>query len=221
MTEQVEKTEFQEWIERRVESVRQKYTTYQCLIENGFSDVLGDEASAVQISCPLPEHGPDRRPSARYYPSGGRRDYDHVHCFKCKASLDAINLYSRLKGQKFMDALSALERRFGIKLPRKPEPLPIAAPINKDANFVSEKWSDIPAVLTLLENKLKRIRDRCSLIDYVKFCRVIDVIQWDYERIRKATPEMATILSRCMQMMDNCMVANDLTLQDDDECNTE
>lgn len=223
MTDTKIKTEFQEWIGRRVESVRKKYTAYQCLIENGFGDVLGDEASAIQISCPLPEHGPDKRPSARYYPSDGRRPYDNVHCFKCKAHLDSINLYARLKGQKFIDALSTLERRFGIKVPRKPEPTPIAAPIDRDSNFVSEKWSDIPAVLLVLENKLKRIRDRCSMIDYIKFCRVIDAVRWDFDRIQKVTPEMANILSRSMQLMDNCMISQDLTLQgeNDNEYNSE
>lgn len=209
---EVVKTEFQSWIERRVESVRQKYTTYQCLIENGYGDVLSDEASPTQISCPLPGHGPDRRPSARYYPAGGRRHYDHVNCFKCKENLDSVNLYARLKGHKFMDALSALERKFHIKVPRKPEPSPIVESERRDSGYVSEKWSDIPTVLSILESKLLRLRRYCSMIDYVKFCRVLDAVQWDYERIRKATPEMAEILSKLMQKM-NDYVALDVNFE--------
>ena len=115
-----------------------------------------------------------------------------------------------------MDALSTLERRFGLKIPRKPEPSPIVEPISKDSSYTSEKWSDIPVVLAILENKLLRLRDRCNMIDYIKFCRVIDAVQWDYERIQKVTPEMADVLSKLIQKMDdhlsldvNFEVAND------------
>ena len=50
------------------------------------------------------------------------------------------------------------------------------------------------------------------MTDYIKFCRVIDAVQWDYKRIQKATPEMAEILSKLMNKM-NDYVAFDVNFE--------
>jgi hypothetical protein len=205
------KTEFQDWIERRVLEVRKRYSAFDALIEGGVEG-LSDEDSDVSIFCPF--HHNVNTPAGRYYSKSGDR-YDHFYCFSCKINLDSINLYAKFKGQRFMDALLSLERRFRIQIPRRPEPLPIADPIQRGSGYLSEKWTNIPTVLELLEKKLARIRDKCAMIDYIKFCRVIDAVEWDYDKIKKATPEMIDITSRLIRLMDENLVLPDFSLQND------
>jgi hypothetical protein len=192
------KTSIQEWIAKRASAVRDAYTSFSCLMEHGI-DTVPDESTPTQLSCPF--HGIDARPSARYYPAtGGRSDY--VRCFKCKENWDAINLHAKFKGLKFMDALQDLERRFRIRIPQKPEAPEIVEPIERKSDYVSDKWADVPRVLALLEKKLQRLRERSSLIDYVKFCRVIDAVQWDLDHNGgQQTPEMVLVLQKLKEKM--------------------
>jgi hypothetical protein len=101
----VQPTAFQEWIKLRVIAVTQAYSVYDVLIEHGVT--LVDKFTDLQIPCPFPEHGPDNRPSARYYATKG----GHFHCFKCHIhETTPINLHAKFKGLKFMEALQDLER---------------------------------------------------------------------------------------------------------------
>jgi hypothetical protein len=102
-----------------------------------------------------------------------------------------------------MDALTELERRFRIKIPRKPEGPTIVDPVDRGSSYVSDKWHDVPRVLALLEQKLLRIRDKCAMVDYVKFCRVIDAIRYDFDKTEKVTPDMVAVLRRAGSMMDD------------------
>jgi hypothetical protein len=212
----VEKTAFQEWVQRRAEAVRAKYSAYDCLIENGHGESLADEDTPVQVFCPF--HPNTRTPAARYYPaSGGRSGY--IRCFRCKENWDSINMFAKFKGQRFMDALVALERRFHIQVPRRPEPPPIADPIQRTSGYISDKWSDIPVVLKLLEGKLARISNKCALGDYVKFCRVIDYVSFDYNIVKQATPEMINIITRTIRLMDEILDLPDFSVNETDPTN--
>src|SRR5271170_6588749 len=131
-----------EWIQRRVAAVREVYSAYQFLTEHGVE--LPDESTAFQTNCLF--HGADNRPSARYYPREGGR-YDYLRCFKCRENWDCINLLAKFNGLRFMEALQDLERRFHIKIPRRPEAPEIVEPIDRDSNYVSDQWQDVPRVL--------------------------------------------------------------------------
>jgi len=192
------KTEFQEWIVRRVREVESHISMYDILTSNNID--IPEERTDFQISCPLPGHGPDNRPSARYYGSGQR---PHFFCFKCKVRLDSINLYAKFRGLRFMDALADLEKRFRIKIPRRPEGPEIVEPSERKSEYVSDKWSDVPRVLAILEKKLISIRDRCGMSDYVKFCRLIDSVQYDYDKTQVSTPEMVSVLMRAISMVND------------------
>ena len=195
----------QDWIRRRAAAVRDVYTAYDCLCENGHGTLIPDKDTAIQISCPF--HGPDNRPSARFYPAlGGRPDY--VRCYFCKENWNAIDLFMRFKGLKFMDALRDLERRFRIRVPERPEGSDFVEPPDKESvDYVSEAWRDVARVMPILEKKLERIRDRASLVDYVKFCRVLDAVQWDFDRNQgESTPAMILVLDKLRGMMDSVPV---------------
>jgi len=195
------KTVVQEWVARRVAAVRDVYSTFDVLMERGIQEVP-DKSTPMQISCPF--HGPDNKPSARFYPAGSGRSYDIVRCFKCKENWDCINFYAKFKGLKFMDALVELERRFRIRVPRRPEAPEFTEPVDRGANYISDKWEDVPRTLTLLESKLTRVRDKVPLSDFVKFCRVLDVVQYDLDKASgKQNPEMVKVLKKLREAMNS------------------
>src|SRR5690606_24383989 len=103
------------------------------------------------------------------------------------------------RGLEWYEALKDLERRFQIKLPKRPDGQEIKEPIPKTSiKYESEQWGDTEKMLTLLEKKLLRIREKSSLIEYTKFCRVLDTVKWDYEHNGNvSTPDMGHILKRC------------------------
>ena len=189
-----------DWIQRRVAAVREVYSAYQCLTEHGIE--LIDESTAFQTACPW--HGPDARPSARYYPREGGK-YDYLRCYKCRENWDCINLIAKFNGLRFMDALQDLERRYHIKIPKKPEAPEIVEPADRDSKYVSSQWQDVPRMLKLLEGKLARVRPKCSLSDYIKFCRVLDTVEWDFNKLNKSTPAMADVLKKLIGRMDEVM----------------
>lgn len=193
------KTSLQEWISRRTAAVRDVYSAYQCLTENGVE--LPDEDLAYQISCVLPTHGADTKPSSRYYPRSGTK-HDHFFCFKCRVQLDSISLFSRFHNIKFMEGLATLEKRFRIKIPKKPDGPTIIEPVDRDSNYISTEWSDVPRVLAMMEKKLLRIRNKVSQPDFIKFCRVLDAIDFDFEKIGKPIPQIVDGLRMTMTRMD-------------------
>jgi len=200
MSLELQTTSLQKWIKQRSDAVRQAYSAFDCLNENGGGEMIPDESSPTQIPCKW--HGADNRPSARYYPKSGR-EYDHFYCFKCKIRLDSINLYAKFRGLRFMDALTDLERRFRIKIPRRPEGPEIVEPSERKSDYASDKWRDVPRVLTILERKLLSCRDKCSMSDYIKFCRLIDSIRYDHDKTQVSTPDMSAALLKAMSMMDD------------------
>lgn len=202
--------EVQDWIHRRVDAVRESYSAYQCLTEKGME--IPDESTPYQISCPF--HGADAKPSARYYPrSGGKHDY--LRCYKCRENWDCINLLAKFNGLRFMDALQDLERRFHIKIPKKPDAPEIKDPVDRDSHYVSDQWQDVPRMLKTLEAKLARAKPKCSLSDFVKFCRVLDAVQWDFDKVNKSTPAMSDILKKLMAKIDDVLsLPDDLAFND-------
>jgi hypothetical protein len=194
--------EIKKWVQARIAAVEEVYTAYDALTEAGVE--LNDRYTDMQVSCPLPAHGPDARPSARYYGSSTK---PHFFCFKEKESHNGISLYASLKGIRFMDALQELERRFHIKILKHPDGPAITEPADRDSTYVSNQWNDVPRMLAYLEKKLARLKPRCGFSDYVKFCRVLDAVSWDFDKSGKASPAMADILKKLMAKMDE--VPND------------
>lgn len=189
------KTAHQDWIKRRIAAVEEVYEVYDILTENGIE--IPDRNIDFQVSCPF---HPDRTPSARYYGSGTKR---HFHCWSCKSHLGTVALYAKFRKLEFMDGLKELERRFHIKVPQHPDPTAEPPKDKTASDYTSEAWSDIPRVLNILEKKLLRIRDKASLVDYTKCCRVLDAVYWDYDKSHgQTTPEMVKILGKVRDLMD-------------------
>jgi hypothetical protein len=199
----LERTEDQEWVDRRVAEVGRAYTAYQALTEAGVE--IPDEASSFSVFCPF--HDNKRTAAARYYASSGRAP-PHFWCWVCKLRLEGVGLYARLKGVGFMEGLTALERRFRISVPRKPEGSPIV-PTERNSAYVSQAWADVPRFLVILEGKLREVRPKSGIVEYVKYCRLLDAVQWDFDVTGVATPDMAAALAKVACMMDDVMMAGD------------
>ncbi len=199
-------TSAQDWIRKRAELVRSKYTSFQCLHEHGHGEHLVDDETPVSVFCPF--HHNVSTMAARYYPASGRKS-DYLRCFRCHENWDSINLYLKFKGLSFMDALKELERRFSIKVDRRPEdsaPEPVVD--RSSSKYESEAWGDVPRVLSMLEEKLSRLRGKASLHEFVRFCRVLDSVSYDLNMAKgEQTSEMVEVLSKLRQKMDQCMAA--------------
>lgn len=109
-----------EWYRRRVEEVLQKVSAFDILRRNGIRIKQVSETRAEQIHCPF--HGADNKPSARVYPDNARRA-SHIWCYVCQKSWDAIGLHMGFQSLKFSQALSDLERNYGIEVPEMPKDL--------------------------------------------------------------------------------------------------
>lgn len=194
-----------DWIRRRADAVRQRYTAFQCLHENGHGEMLVDEDTAVSVFCPF--HTNVNTPAARYYPASGSRT-DYVRCFRCHENWDSLNLYLKFKGLDFMGAVRDLERRFGIRVERRPdESAAIESPRDRSSDsYVSEAWGDVPRVLDMLERKLARVRGSSSLHDYVRFCRVLDAVRYDLDLNKgQQTDPMVSVLGKLRASMDSVL----------------
>ena len=104
-----------------------------------------------------------------------------------------------------MDALRDLERRFRIRVPERPDSPELEEPPDRSSSsYVSAAWRDVERILPILERKLRRLRDAASMTDYVRFCRVLDAVQWDLDRNNgEPTPQMVLILDKVRKRMDS------------------
>lgn len=194
------RTDVQEWVQRRAAAVMDVYTTYDALLEGGVD--VGEPGEDMQIPCPF---HPDTRPSARYYARSGRDA--RFHCFKCKYHLHSIDVFAKFKNLEFMEALKQLERRFRINVPKIPELQETPDPVDRGSDYVSEAWSDVPRVLKILEDRLTRLRYVVPMGEYIKFCRVLDSVKWDFDRLGSPGPGMVEILGTVKKMMEDAAVA--------------
>ncbi len=191
------KTEEQEWVARRVSEVEKHYSAYLALSEHGVE--LPEESTSYQILCPF--HGDKNKPSARYYAKSGNNN-SHFYCFKCKLRLNGVNLYAKFNSISFYDALSRLERRYGIKIPKKPTVIDIPV-VDRGADYKSKAWNDIPRYISIIEQKMIRKRHLFSLEDYVKVNRLIDNVLFDYDKAGEGSEDMVRALDKASSFVDN------------------
>lgn len=206
-TEPITKALMKDWVKRRADAVREKYSSYDSLIEIGVEGI-SDPETPTSVFCPF--HTNVNTTAARYYPPEGRK-HGYLHCYACHNSWDAISAFATAHGGRFMDALVVLERRFRIQVPQRPELPDWIEPTERGANYESEQWKDIPRVLALLEAKLMRVKPKCTLLEFTKLCRVIDNVHFDIEKDPKATPAMIEVTGKAIKMMDDISSIYDMS----------
>jgi len=191
-----EKTREKEILEIRVRNINAVYSAFEALSESGIS--IQDESTSEQVLCPY--HEDKNKPSARYYSPSGRIQ-GHFYCFKCKLRLDAVGIYARYKRCKFMDALKMLERRFNITPPKIEDSVQISF-TDRSGGYESEAWKDVDRMLSLCEDKLMRIKPKCSYPEFCRICRLLDNVKYDWDKLGKANDDMIIGLNKARFLMD-------------------
>ncbi len=204
--EELSKQLLRDWVRRRIAAVQDKYSAYDALLELGVEGIV-DQDTPVSVFCPF--HPNTNTPAARYYPASGRNE-GYLRCFACKENWRAINIFAKARGKRFMDALVELERRYRINIPKRPELPEYVDPIDRKSDYQSEQWADIHRVIPILESRLIRLRGRVHMPEFVRFCRVIDAVSYDFERTGKSTPEMTNILRKLMGKMEDAVAIADM-----------
>jgi len=111
----------QEWYKQRVQAIHQKVSAYDVLRHIGVTLTQSTDDKEEQFSCPF--HGLDKKPSARIYPASDD-SHSHVWCYVCQQpGWDVIGLWRRHNDLAFGQALSGLERAFGLPTSPIPEDL--------------------------------------------------------------------------------------------------
>lgn len=193
-----EKTALQEWIRQRVDTVQNRYTTYDALVEFGVE--LVDSYTDIQISCIYPQHGVDAKPSSRFY--GGPGSESRFWCYKCKKMARGVDIYAQFKNLSFMESLARLENRFSIQPPKLS---------GESFDTPKEKTRTIPQKLKFLEEKLIRQRDKIPLTDLVKYFRVLDAVRWDFDKEGKVEVSMHEILEIVDQRVNKTLELSAMT----------
>lgn len=188
------KTEHQEWVSKRVEKVNSEADLYSILTEFGFE--IPERGGDYQIQCPF--HGADNRPSARYYCKKGKKAA-HFRCFKCKITLEVVGFTAKTSNISFMEALSRLERKYGI-IVSKALSFSLPEELNEKT---SSKWYEVPSLLEALESKLSRLRYKASMNDYVSFCHALDSVRIEYDRLGEQNEGMLIKLNEVRKRMDD------------------
>ncbi len=197
------KTREKEILEMRIEKINSIYSAFDALTESGLN--LQDENTSEQVLCPY--HEDKNKPSARYYAPSGRTP-GHFFCFKCRLRLDSVGIYSRYKRIKFMDALKGLERRYNITPPKLEDQVEISF-TDRSGGYESEEWKNVERVLDLCESKLSRVRSKCSMPEFVRLCRLLDNVRYDWEKSGVKNPDMVVGVNKARFLMDDYMSRTD------------
>lgn len=131
----------EEFIALRIERIRASSSLYDLLDEAGHKPRWRERSGQMKCAFGATSHErEDTKPSARYYPSGERNDYESYYCFYCtERPLDAVGFVMRWKGHNFYDALRFLEHRHGIRY----DDIELAKDINTELKDLAAKAKQV------------------------------------------------------------------------------
>jgi DNA primase len=128
-----------------------------------------------QVSCPFHT---DRHPSARVYE-------DHLFCFTCGKSWDAIDLVQQTYGLTYLAAVEWLESEFQV-IPADMDPTALIR-----ATLRAKAPISLAAFVAYVEQQLVSARPRLTLSQYARLTTAMDVVSWQLDT-KVLTPEAAT-----------------------------
>jgi hypothetical protein len=74
------------------------------------------------------------------------------------------------------------------------------------SNYKSDNWNDISRIIPICEKRLLKIRDNVSLIDFIKYCKVMDTVKWDSERNIGKKEDMLKLLNHILEETSNSTI---------------
>ncbi len=182
----------------RIREVNKHLSSFSVLTDNGIE--IPDEQTSYQILCPF--HGDKNKPSARYYAASGRSE-SHFYCFKCKLRLESVGLFAKFKSIRFYDALSLLEKKYGIIVDRVKYSAHIVSPSDRGSDYKSHSWNDLERLWNLVESKLLRNKHKCTFNEFINLCRLLDNVLYDYNKTGESSLEMIGALHKANEKIDN------------------
>lgn len=139
-----------EWYRQRVDQVHQRVSAFDLLRRNGVTIRQSSDTRAEQIHCPF--HGQDKKPSARVYPDSARGP-SGVWCWVCRRPWDVIGLQMQFSGCNFSQALTELERGYGLTTPEMPEG------VRENVDETDEALNEFEILYDTCERRLRDARD--------------------------------------------------------------
>lgn len=166
--------------------IRQSVTIFEVLAALGRK--LEGEGTQ-QILCPNPQH-PERRPSARVY-----EDSNHVHCFACGRTWDAVGLVQTVRGCGFAEAIVWLEVAFGIN--------------TADGLLMVEALADVRprrdvnAQFAACEGRIRGAKARLGAAQYHRLWLVLDTARERWETGRLDVDDLDEVLGTLLSRVED------------------
>lgn len=163
-----------EFTSHRIQSVREQGSLYDLMDADGHPPRMRERSAQIPC-CFMEDHptGRDNKPSARYYPSGERGDYETYYCWVCTPRpVDVIGYIQRTKGMSFFHALRYLESMYGIRY----DDVEVAKDLAKELDELNRRDNtpDVKRLLSSCEAKLLTIKNYVSMSDYADLSYVLD-----------------------------------------------
>jgi DNA primase len=155
----------------RRDTVKREVSIYDVLAQINVE--LPEGAQPQQVRCPFHT---DTRPSARVYD-------DHLHCFTCGQSWDAIAIVAQTYGLRHTDAIAWLEDAFQV-VPEGADP---RAAMRVALRAAPPRTLD--AVFAFAEDELRRARNRLTLGQFACYTTALDLLIYQH-RVHAITPDV-------------------------------
>jgi hypothetical protein len=148
-----------EWYHQRAKTVLSRISCIDVLGKFDKRPTRGDRE--FQIACPF--HGKDTHPSARYYPDSKDRE-NHIWCFTCRKSWNAIGLWMEYEGLRYSAALASMEAECGIRPPELPTELQEEPQVDEE----------LVQLIKACESRLISNKEAVGVEAYLKLCVILD-----------------------------------------------
>lgn len=143
---------------------------------------LSEGAQTQQVACPF-HH--DSHPSARIYD-------DHLFCFTCGRSWDAIGLVQESYGMSYLAAVEWLESEFHVT-PLDADP---AAVIR--ATLRAKPPVVVSTLMAHVETQLRAARARITCDQFARYTTALDAVQWQLDTQAVTPTEAAGVLTQLL-----------------------
>jgi len=169
-----------EFLELRVNRVREAASLFDALEDMGHAPRWRGRSGQMKCVFASENHEKaDNNPSARYYPTGERDEYETYYCWVCTPRpLDIIHFQMRKRSGNFYDALRYLEHQYGVKY----EDVQVSKGVEQDLRDLDQKARaiDVGPVFEYCEKFLRDGRSALSMPRFVALCLALDRIYYTH-----------------------------------------
>ena len=177
------------WRQQRIAAIHACVSAFDVLRHFGIDLKQHGDHREEQISCPF--HGKDTKPSARIYPAG-TTSHSSVWCFVCQEQWDVIALWRKFADVPFSQALSEIERHFGITTSSAPR---LA---DRQAEKHAEEVAEIESIFEVAETRLRGAKDSFDMVGFFTIGSVLDRLRCDFDCGKMPHPTVRATLAKVL-----------------------